>query len=1034
MPSLFGMTPARSATLLPLALLILMIPPFLADMTLPLGMSVWVLYLLPITLSYMTSRAVLPPLLAGIATLLMVIGYQIAPAGVDPTVAQVNRSLGGLTAWLLGGLGYAFIRTKLAVRREEWVQRSQIGIGRAMAGERSLATLGEDLLRYLTTRLGAQAALLFVDDGAAYRRTASIGVPQGADIIASTGPDDGLIGVAITERRTVRIGPVPSSYLSYGAGMGQAAPTTMLVAPACADNDVVAVLEIGFAQEPDAQALVLLERAGEAIGKAIRAARYRERLQELLEETQQQSEELQAQSEELRSANEELEEQSRVLLDSQARLETQQAELEQINVELEEQTQQLVQQRNDLTRAQASLEEQARELEQASRYKSEFLANMSHELRTPLNSLLIMARLLADNRAGNLTPEQVRHAETIETSGNDLLLLINDILDISKIEAGHVDLQTRPMRIAPMVEKLHALLEPGARQKGIALRIPAVGAMPVEIESDPHRVEQILKNFLSNAIKFTDKGEVTLTVEEAGDDRIAFTVHDTGIGIPAEQQQTVFEPFRQADGSVSRKYGGTGLGLSISRELAKLLGGEISLVSAPGEGSSFTLTLPRHFAETPVTRPHYRPAPREAAPLLATRTDLPAPPPRARSVEDDRDVLTGDSRVILFVEDDPAFAHILCDLAREMDFQCLLAESADEGVTLARQFVPQAIILDMGLPDHSGLSVLDRLKHDVNTRHIPVHCVSVADHAHAALSSGAVGYMFKPVKRQELADVLEGLQHHFSARMRRVLLVEDDATQRESLRLLLATRDVDTVEAADASECLDRLSNQTFDCMVMDLNLPDASGFELLEKLSRDDSLSFPPVIVYTGRDLSAEEELRLRRYSKSIIIKGAKSPERLLDEVTLFLHQVVADLPARQQAMLATALNRDALLEGRNILVAEDDVRNIYALTSLLEPHGATVHIARNGVEALTFLEGERGREIDLVLMDVMMPEMDGLTATREIRANPDWRDLPIISLTAKATAQDQAQCIAAGANDYLAKPLDVDKLLSLVRVWMPR
>ncbi|WP_394442177.1 response regulator (plasmid) [Sphingobium naphthae] len=1034
MPSLFGMTPARSATLLHIVLLIFMIPPFLADMTLPLGMSVWVLYLLPITLSYLTSRAIIPPLLAVMATLLMVIGYQIAPAGVDPSVAQVNRSLGALTAWLLGGLGYLFVRNKLAIRREEWVQRSQIGLGRAMAGERNLQILSEDLLRYLTNRLEAQAAMLFVHDDATYRQVASIGVPKGVDVIRSTGADDGLIGVAITENRIVRIGPVPASYLSYGTAMGHAAPTTMLVAPACADDDVVAVLEMGFAQEPREEALTLLERAGEAIGKAIRAARYRERLQELLEETQQQAEELQAQSEELRSANEELEEQSRVLLDSQARLETQQAELEQTNVELEEQTQQLVQQRNDLTRAQASLEEQARELEQASRYKSEFLANMSHELRTPLNSLLIMARLLADNRAGNLTPDQVRHAETIETSGNDLLLLINDILDISKIEAGHVDLQTRHIRIAPMVEKLHALLEPGARQKGIALRIPSAADMPAEIETDPHRMEQILKNFLSNAIKFTEKGEVTLTVEAAANDCIAFTVHDTGIGIPAEQQQTIFEPFRQADGSVSRKYGGTGLGLSISRELARLLGGEISLVSAPGEGSSFTLTLPRNFSETPVATPVYRPALRETTPLLATRTDIPAAPARPRAVDDDRDSLTGDSRVILFVEDDPAFARILCDLAREMDFQCLLAESADEGVMLARQYLPQAIILDMGLPDHSGLSVLDRLKRDVNTRHIPVHCVSVADHSHAALSNGAVGYMFKPVKRQELAEVLEGLQHRFAARMRRVLLVEDDATQRESLRLLLATRDVDTVEAADAGECLERLSTQTFDCMVMDLNLPDASGFELLEQLSRDDSLSFPPVIVYTGRDLSAEEELRLRRYSKSIIIKGAKSPERLLDEVTLFLHQVVADLPARQQAMLATALNRDALLEGRHILVAEDDVRNIYALTSLFEPHGATVHIARNGAEALKILAGAQGPDIDLVLMDVMMPEMDGLTATREIRANPDWRDLPIISLTAKATAQDQAQCIAAGANDYLAKPLDVDKLLSLVRVWMPR
>ncbi len=1037
MPPLPGQ-PARYTTLLHVALIVLMIPPLVADLSLPLGMSVWVLYLFPIVLSYLAATPVLPPALAAVSTLLMIAGFLMANSGVDPQVAQINRTLGAITAWIIGGTGYLFIRNRLAIRREEWLQSSQIGLSRDMAGERNVGALADNIVRSLARMLDAQAVMLFVDDGSAFRRQASYGVPADADVIGSTGPADGLLGVAIREKRIVSIGPVPETYLRYGSSLGSGAPRAMLVAPAVADEDVVALIEVGFAEEPAPRVAELLGRAAEGIGKAVRAARYRERLQELLEETQAQAEELRAQSEELRSTNEELEEQSRQLLDSQARLENQQAELEQSNAQLEEQTQQLEMQRDELTRAQSGLQSQARDLEQASRYKSEFLANMSHELRTPLNSLLIMARLLADNRGGNLSPEQVRHAQTIETSGNDLLLLINDILDISKIEAGHVDLQARRTRIAPMVDKLRALMEPAAVQKGLALRIHVAEDAPAEIETDANRLEQILKNFLSNAVKFTARGEVMLTVAAAGADGVALTVRDTGIGIAPEQQQSIFEPFRQADGSVSRTYGGTGLGLSISRELARLLGGDIALASVPGEGSAFTLTLPCRFqpadpAVAPRREPPARSMVRETVPMVAS-VKPGGTMTRARSIDDDRETLSGDSRVILFVEDDPLFARILCDLAHEMGFQCLLADTADEGVILARQYLPQAIILDMGLPDHSGLSVLDRLKRDVNTRHIPVHVVSVADHSHAAMSYGAVGYMFKPVKRDDLAQVLEGLEQRFYQRMRRVLLVEDDATQRESLRLLLATREVEAVEAQSASDCMALLADQSFDCMVLDLNLPDASGFELLERLSEDEALSFPPVIVYTGRDLSADEEMRLRRYSKSIIIKGAKSPERLLDEVTLFLHQVVSELPERQQEMLASALNRDALLEGRHILVAEDDVRNIYALTSLFEPHGATVHIARNGVEALKRLQDEEAPPIDLVLMDVMMPEMDGLTATREIRAVPAWRDLPIITLTAKATPQDQAHCIAAGANDYLAKPLDIDKLLSLVRVWMPR
>jgi CheY-like chemotaxis protein len=594
---------------------------------------------------------------------------------------------------------------------------------------------------------------------------------------------------------------------------------------------------------------------------------------------------------------------------------------------------------------------------------------------------------------------------------------------------------------------LRRTFQPLADQKGLALHMQIQPGCPTTLETDRQRLEQVLKNLLSNAVKFTEKGTVSLDVNRAADGRIAFAVADTGIGIPEHQRLVVFEAFRQADGTINRKYGGTGLGLSISRELARLLGGDIQLASEPDRGSTFTLTVPELYDPTaPTSRPApSQPGPGSALPAesASAREGAPIPPPAVAppppswsQVEDDRDRLTANGRLILVVEDDAPFARILYELAHELDFQCLIATSAEEGLAVAVQHLPSAVILDVGLPDHSGLSVLDRLKHDRRTRHIPVHVVSAGDHAQTALSLGAAGYMLKPVQREDLADALQQLETRFAHRMRRVLVVEDDAVQRDSLQKLLGSPEVETVGVGTAAECLDRLKEATFDCMVLDLLLPDASGYSLLETLSREDAYSFPPVIVYTGRDLPSEEEQRLRRYSKSIIIKGAKSPERLLDEVTLFLHQVVSELPAEQQRMLEKSRSRDAALEGRSILVVEDDVRNVFALSSILEPRGAKVRIARNGREALEALEqslADPGRTIDLVLMDVMMPEMDGIAATREIRNRPEWKKLPIIMLTAKAMKDDQEQCLAAGANDYMAKPLDVEKLLSLVRVWMP-
>jgi signal transduction histidine kinase/CheY-like chemotaxis protein/CHASE3 domain sensor protein len=939
----------------------------------------------------------------------------------------------GLTA----AIGFLIRRATLARKREEWFQTGQVELSAAMRGDQETEHLGDSILDFLARYLGAVAGAVFVQDGDGYRRMSTYGVPAGTDVPERFGPREGLLGQSAAEGRPLVIGDVPEGYLAFGSALGRDKPRQLVISPGMVDGTVNSVVELGFVHQVDSNVLTLLEQLSASIAIAVRSANYRVELQKLLVETQRKSEELQVQGEELRVSNEELEEQSRALKESQARLEQQQAELEQTNSQLEEQAQQLETQRDDLARTTASVQLKARELEQASRYKSDFLANMSHELRTPLNSLLILAKLLADNPDDGLSAEQVRYAQTIQSSGNDLLNLINDILDLSKIEAGHVEIRPEWVSLERLTSNLRHVFEPIAHDKGLEFAIEVTPECPETISTDPQRLEQVLKNLLSNAFKFTESGKIDLAVKPTGDGQIALSVTDTGIGISDEQQQRVFEAFHQADGTISRRYGGTGLGLSISRELARLLGGSIHLMSRPGEGSTFTVVVPLIY-EPAMVAPREVPGSVAVEPIAAAAPAPPSVPRRLpRKVDDDRESVASTARILLVIEDDEAFAAILRDLSREMGFRSLVAGTAEEALALAKQFMPSAIILDIGLPDQSGLAVLDRLKRDVQTRHIPIHVVSGSDHAQTALSLGAVGYLLKPVEREQLAAVLRKLEKKFSQRMHRVLIVEDDQVQREAVGKLLSSHDVETVTAGTAAECLQLLKDETFDCMVLDLSLPDASGYSLLETLSQESAYSFPPVIVYTGRDLTADDEHRLRRYSKSIIIKGAKSPERLLDEVTLFLHQVVAELPDEQQKMIRRARNRDALLEGRRILVVEDDVRNVYALTNILEPRGAIVEIARNGKEALDRLAksaSQAAPAIDLVLMDVMMPVMDGLTATQEIRRNPAWNKLPIITLTAKAMPDDQQRCIDAGANDYMAKPLDVEKLLSLVRVWMPR
>ncbi len=915
-----------------------------------------------------------------------------------------------------------------------WLRAGQAGLGARVQGEHRLDVLADKVLTYLADYLNAQVGALYIaENDGSFRRLAAFAAAADAPALR---PGNGLLGQAAKENRPLRVRDVPADYLSVNSALGHHRPRELLIAPASVDGVVRAVVELGFFHKVHPADEALLQRMSELLGVAVRSSHDRTRLEELLEETQRQSEELQAQQEELRVSNEELEEQGRALRESQSQLEVQQSELEQSNSQLEEQTQMLETQRDELTQAQALMTQKAAELERSNQYKSEFLANMSHELRTPLNSTLILAKLLADNRSGNLSEEQVKFAQTISSAGNDLLTLINDILDLSKIEAGKVEVHAEPVRLVGMVEGLVKGMRPMAEQKRLQLQLVVEPGTPPKIETDAQRVGQILKNLLSNALKFTSEGEVSLTLRAADAETVSFAVRDTGIGIAPDQQGLIFEAFRQADGSTHRKYGGTGLGLSISRDLAHLLGGDIVVQSTPGQGSVFTLTLPLRFVAAPQA---------DAAvptPLLPTAARLPAPTPpavaaprptvptaapaaTARSLEDDRDQLQPHARLILVIEDDLRFAAILRDLAHEMEFQCVLTHSAGDGLAAAATYRPSAILLDMNLPDHSGLGVLDQLKRDARTRHIPVHVLSVADYSQEARELGAIGYDLKPVKRVQLVDALQRLEAKFSQRVRRVLVVEDDQRQRESIDQLLANNEVEITAVANAAAALQELGARTFDCMIMDLNLPDLSGYELLERMAAQEDAAFPPVIVYTGRSLSREEEQQLRRFSKSIIIKDARSPERLLDEVTLFLHQVESTLPQEAQRLLKLARDRDATLEGRRILVVEDDVRNVFALTSVLEPRGAKVELARNGLEALAALDRARlqpERKIDLVLMDIMMPEMDGLTAMREIRKQPDLKKLPIIALTAKAMKDDQDKCLAAGANDYIAKPLDVE------------
>jgi CheY-like chemotaxis protein len=745
------------------------------------------------------------------------------------------------------------------------------------------------------------------------------------------------------------------------------------------------------------------------------------RTENLLQQSQQLTTELQSQQKELTQTNEELERKAKQLAERNTEVERKNKEVEQ---------------------ARRALEEKAAELALTSKYKSEFLANMSHELRTPLNSILILGQQLGDNSTGNLSQKQVEFAKNIHSAGSDLLNLINDILDLSKIESGTVTVEAEEMTFMSLRESVERNFKHIAEQKNLPFQLEFEHGLPRAFTTDPKRLQQILKNLLSNAFKFTSHGHVAMSVRIATEGWsaehpvlsrshtvMALAISDTGIGIAPEKQKLIFEAFQQADAGTSRKYGGTGLGLAISRELATLLGGEIKLTSEPRQGSTFTLYLPLVY--TGPTTTEIRPAT-----AASTAGQPPAiailPVAGEEKIADDRDSVKAGDLVVLIVEDDAHYARVLLGLARDKGFKGIVATRGKQALDLALEYVPAAITLDIFLPDMLGWTVLNNLKLNPKTRHIPVQIISLEEERQHGLAHGAFSYMVKPVTTEGLESCFDRIRNFITPHLKRLLVVEDNEIESRSITELLLHDDIEIVNVGTGAAALEALKNQSFDCCVLDLRLPDMSGFELLDQVKADPTLGNVPIVVFTGKDLSSEEERRLKAVAKSVVLKDVQSPERLFDETALFLHRVVADLPEPKQLLLERLHQSNEALRGHKVLVVDDDARNIFALTTVLENQDMEVVSATNGRHAIEIIGNTP--ELSVVLMDIMMPEMDGYTTIREIRKQPEFRSLPILALTAKAMKGDREKCLEAGASDYVAKPVNTEQLLSMLRVWLYR
>jgi len=908
---------------------------------------------------------------------------------------------------------------------QDWLKTNLARLTGMLQGQRDLGTVGRMLLSELAPLVNAQQGVIYqmkADESddlvllSAFANNGQDGHPDNLRV------GHGLVGQCAQEKRRLLITEVPADAVPIRSGLFQAVPRNIIVLPVLFEDQVKAVIELASLNAFTASHLAFLEQLTSSIGIVLNSIEATMQTEGLLKQSQQLAKELQTQQTELQQTNEQLAQKAQQLAEQ--------------NVEVERKNQEIEQ-------ARRAVEEKAKELALTSKYKSEFLANMSHELRTPLNSILVLGQQLTDNPDGNLTPKQVEFARTIHGAGTDLLNLITDILDLSKIESGTVSVQAEEVFYASLLDMIARPFRHEAENRRLSFEIEADPRLARSLVTDSKRLQQVLKNLLSNAFKFTEQGSVRLAVflAESGWsgghpvlDRsasvVAFEVSDTGIGIPPEKQRIIFEAFQQADAGTSRKYGGTGLGLAISRELANLLGGEIQLRSTPGKGSTFTLYLPQTYVGPStgvavVDRKAPSATPLQISSGAVTERWM-------EKVPDDRETLQPDDAVLLIVEDDPHYARVLCDLGHDKGFKILTAARGSEALALAREFHPTAISLDVFLPDMLGWTVLNHLKQDPATRHIPVQMLTQDEERHHGLSRGAFAFVTKPTTTEALESAFARIKEYATPRRKRLLVVEDNPAEQFTIRELLGYDDIDVSVASTGREALTAIAEEAFDCVVLDLRLPDMSGFDLLERFSETPSLSDLPVVVFTGKDLSSEEDARLRVLARSVVVKGVESPERLLDETALFLHRVVADLPAEKQKMLDRLHHSDEALVGKKVLVVDDDVRNIFALSSVLERRGMTVLTAGTGREAISTLESTP--DMAIVLMDIMMPEMDGYETMQVIRQNTSFRRLPIVALTAKAMKGDREKCLEAGASEYLAKPVNTEQLLSALRMWLHR
>ena len=942
---------------------------------------------------------------------------------------------------------------KLARENEirTWLLTGNGKVNDCMRGEKDVRTLAQDVIIQLVNHLNAQIGAVYLQENGFLELAGSYAFTHRKQNANRFEPGQGLIGQAALEKKPIVFNGVPRDYIRINSGLGEVVPTSIVVFPFLFDGEVKGVVEIGSAESFTDLQLEFLQMVGENIAIAFNAAQSRTKLKELLEETQRQAEELEAQQEELKQSNEELQEKTKLLEKSEGELKAQQEELQQSNEELEEKANLLEEQKEKLEHAKMEIENKARDLEVTSKYKSEFLANMSHELRTPLNSILILSQMLSENKNNVLGGKEVEFCRNIHNSGVDLLHLINEILDLAKVESGRMELDIEEFGFTEIRSAMESMFGEIAKNRLVNFRIEVEEPLLEKtLVTDKQRLGQILRNLLSNAFKFTpDNGSVILKMEyvaadsnlastrHADPEAVVFTVKDTGIGIAADKLGIIFEAFQQADGSTKRKYGGTGLGLSISRELAHVLGGEIYVDSKEGQGSTFRLHMPLRFEGSKMTaserKVEFKDKQNEPR-ALGRRTKraevIEKLPITEGDISDDRYHILENDKVMLIMEDDPEFARVLLDFVRERNYKGIVAQAGNTGLSYARFYKPDAIILDMKLPVMDGAEVLRHLKNDPALRHIPVQIISGYDHRKESLELGAFDFISKPISKEDLKNAFDKIEEFMRKKLKRLLIIEDDVNQSKAIRELIGNDDVKSVTAFSGNEAYERMLRENYDCVILDLGLPDMPGFELLEKIKRNEQLNKVPIIVYTGRDMSKEEHARLVKFANTVVLKTVDSHERLLDETMLFLHRVEANLPKDKQNIIRKLHKTDEVLKNRKVLVVDDDIRNIYSLTNVLEDQGVECLTAENGKVALRVLK--ENPDIEMVLMDVMMPEMDGCEATKAIRSIDKFSKLPVIALTAKAMKGDREKCLAAGMSDYIAKPLNIEQLLSLMRIWL--